>query len=343
MLFPDNKSFTETLFILARSMKKIIYIILAAGLLFSCKSKKKMLSVEEATSMMEFVESFNDLQLSYLLTDDALRRKSNDSSLVSMTNYKKFLPDSIFHKEYSKSKHLKIYALGKVSVKDNETYLFLKTDNGVKQCAYLLVLDKKLDFKVAMLFVKTDEDPNTRFSGAMDRKYNITLSKQRKTGGEEFYTNSNYYYADGNEFMLSAIDTNEKPAKEELLNPIDTLPRKMKYSADYQQDKKNMISVRDGRNEKERIVFVTLSKNNGACEGEIKGTMLKTGENVFRFSAPGDPCKVDISFSNTTATINEVTGCGNHRGMDCLYKGTYIRKKEPKPKAAESKKSKKKK
>jgi hypothetical protein len=319
-------------------MRSVIFLLVTALSLFSCKSKKKILSVDEAISMQEFVESFDDLQLPYLLTDNALLRKSNDSSLISISNLKKFLPDSIYNPGNGKSKHLKVYALGKIPVKENETYLFLKTENGEKKSAYLLVLDKKLVFKTSMLFVHTDDDRNTSITGNMDRRYNITISKQYKRGTESYYTNSSYYYAGGNEFVLSAIDTNEKPVKEELVNPIDTLTRKMKFSADYFIDQKNLVSVRDGRNERERILFISLSKNNGACTGEIKGSIIKTGNNSFRFSAPGDPCQVDLLFTAVSVMINEVTGCGNHRGMDCLYKGTYLRKKEPKPKTPGNKK-----
>jgi hypothetical protein len=35
--------------------------------------------------------------------------------------------------------------------------------------------------------------------------------------------------------------------------------------------------------------------------------------------------------------MNEESGCGNYRGLDCPFSGTFTRKKEAKPKEASKK------
>lgn len=52
--------------------------------------------------------------------------------------------------------------------------------------------------------------------------------------------------ADARNFMLIMTEALEDKVTE-LINPIDTLPRKNKYSADYSSGKMNLVSVRDGR------------------------------------------------------------------------------------------------
>lgn len=315
-------------------IRTIPVICFLALLLSSCGSKpKKVLSGDAVSSIQELMESFDELRLPYAFTDTLLRRREpNDSSLISHENFSKFFSDTIYKREMgSSSKGVRIYSIGKVSVKDNETYLFIKVTKGEKRAGYVLCVDEKGKFKVSIPLIKDDEDRATVLSALMDKKYTITVSRERLIGEDVFYTNHSYYYTTAGEFMLAAIDTNEKPSEEKLVNPIDTLPRKMKYCGDYILNKLNIVSVRDGRNEKERTVFISLNKNDGDCSGEVKGTMARVKDDTFRFSAPGDPCSIDLVFSARGVSISEVSGCGNHRGMSCSYSGHYILKKEPKP------------
>ncbi len=325
----------KTLFIFPLLLlMRIIAIILTSFLLFtSCGGKKKkILAKEQVMTIQELVESFDEISLPFNFSDTLLRREEkNDSSLISKENFFRFFPDSIFKNDLGKDKGIKIYAIGKVSVKDQETYLFIKAIKPGKRVGYILCIDEKDKFRNFLPVIRDDGKKNTSFNASMDRKYNIVLSKERKEGDEVYYSNSSYYYTTAGDFMLAAINSNEKPGDEKIVNPIDTLPRKMKFSGDYIMNKKNIISVRDGRNDKERTVFISLSKNDGGCEGEVKGTLKKITENIFRFSAPGDPCSIDMTFSGRVVNIREATGCGNHRGMDCLYAGAYTMKKETKP------------
>ncbi len=54
--------------------------------------------------------------------------------------------------------------------------------------------------------------------------------------------------------MTDPLD--DKPT--ELINPIDTLPRKNKLSADYTTGKMNLVSIRDGRKNRPYYFFYSL-------------------------------------------------------------------------------------
>jgi hypothetical protein len=327
------------------NFRTILSLLLWSAVIVSCGSnKKKMLSKEEVSNVKEFIESFDVLKLPFNFDDSSLLDdRLNDSMLISKQNYSRFIPDSVFNKDFSKEKNIKLYAVGRVQVPNNETYLFVKAIKGNKRVGYVLCFDEKDSFRVSLPLVRDDNKKNTSFSATMDKKYTITVSRERKEGEELFYSYSTYYYTTAGDFMLAAINSNEQVQEEELVNPIDTLPRKMKFCGDYYMDKYNLVSVRDGRNDKERIVFITLKRNNGDCDGEVKGTLTRTGENTFRFSGPGDPCKIDLVFEGRNVSIKEATGCGNHREMDCLFSGSYTLRKEAKPALKPTAKSSKKK
>jgi len=67
-------------------------------------------------------------------------------------------------------------------------------------------------------------------------------------------------------FIMVMNDSNEDEVsnKNEIINPIDTLPRLNKYSADYAIDKKNFISLRDANNNKYLFLYI-LRKMTGSA------------------------------------------------------------------------------
>ena len=137
-------------------------------------------------------------------------------------------------------------------------------------------------------------------------------------------------------FMLIMTDAlDEKPA--EVINPIDTFSRKNKYSADYVKNKKDYISIRDARKPGKVLFFVHFEKNNGECTGELKGEAALTSSNTAVYSAGGDPCVLQFTFSSSSVTMKEVEGCGSRRGLRCLFEGNYPRKKEIKAKQSKKK------
>jgi len=140
----------------------------------------------------------------------------------------------------------------------------------------------------------------------------------------ELNAESRLYYL----VMTDALE--DKPA--ELINPIDTLSRKQKWTADYSSGKMNLVSIRDGRRNNEIRFFIHFDKG-GKCSGELKGEADMTGSNTAEYRQDGDPCKLKFIFSSGSVTLQEVEGCGSYRPQNCSFNGSYARKKESKPKS----------
>ena len=85
----------------------------------------------------------------------------------------------------------------------------------------------------------------------------------------------------------------------ELVNPIDTLARKNKWSADYTNGKTNLVSIRDGRRSDRLNFFIHFDKNNGACSGEFKGEVQLKTANTAEYHEEGDPCILKFIFTKS--------------------------------------------
>jgi hypothetical protein len=116
----------------------------------------------------------------------------------------------------------------------------------------------------------------------------------------------------------------------EVINPIDTFAKTHKLAGDFTIDKRNIVSIRDGRNDKSLTVFVHIEKDNGECIGELKGDAVLTSTTTAVYRQGGDPCVLEFDFSSNSVTIKEVEGCGSRRDLRCKFDGTFKRKKEPK-------------
>jgi len=72
--------------------------------------------------------------------------------------------------------------------------------------------------------------------------------------------------------------------------------------------------------------FVHFEKKNN-CTGEVKGEAHFTGSNTAVYRSSGDPCVMQFSFTSSSVTIREMEGCGSHRGVDCVFEGSFPKKK----------------
>src|SRR5260221_13204705 len=108
-------------------MKKYLLLIVLPGLLFSCKSKKTSLAEnDDKVDTNEFVDFFQPLKLPYQVTDTVLRRKEMDASIINYKIFTRLVPDSVLTRYFGKEAKPRLYAIGKVKVPKNETYLFIK-------------------------------------------------------------------------------------------------------------------------------------------------------------------------------------------------------------------------
>ncbi len=283
---------------------------------------------EKPVDLKDFMGMFPAIRLPASFGDSSLSRKSGDSA-ISANVLLQFIPDSLFHRYFGRSPKTKFYASGKVSVKKGETYLFVKALASSKRVLYALGFDNSDRFKAGLPLLIKDEDPDIRYASSMDSKYTITVSRlHRNPDGRNFFKKSVYVFNEEGAFTLIMTESNEqKTGPATIYNPIDTLSHKHKFTGDYIQDKRNFISVRDGRSNAVVRFFVHFEKENGDCKGELKGEARFISTAVARYNANGDPCSIEFTFTEKNVRMKELEGCGNHRGIRCYFDGVYDKRK----------------
>ena len=309
-----------------------IGFVLAGLVLFSCKSGK---SDENGFSYEKFAALFPPAQTSYQLSDaDLLSNK--DTTTIRSSEFAKFISDSIKNRLFGKGSKIRYVALARIKAPKSTSYYIVKAISGSKRIALLIPFTND-QFDLVFPFLIPDSDPSTSQQSSIDRSNAIIkATTQRKPGGAVNEGRDVYQYIpESKQFAL--ILTNPLNAVAEIINPIDTLPHKHKFSGDFVKDKKNFISVRDGRNANELVIFIHIE--NGECSGEIKSTVLLTSATRGTYRQGGDPCALSFQFGNNSVTVKEEGGCGSRRGLDCSFDGTYNRKKEAKPKTIKKKAS----
>lgn len=308
-------------------------LLLVLAILTGCKHKKQhSLSGDEPIEISDFIGFFQPVQLSYQVTDSVFSKKEKDSLLISYKIFTQFVPDSILSKMFGKGIKPEIYPLGKVRVPNAETYLFVKTVTNDKKAVFILGFDNKQKFIAAMPALQPDNNRATMQSVIMDKRYTITKTVLQKKADGSISEGKDVYILnpDGRSFMLIMTDAlNDKIT--ELINPIDTLSRKNKLSADYVNGKMNMVSIRDGRRSDRISFFIHFEKNNGECTGELKGEAMLRSSTTAEYREAGDPCVLKLIFSKTSVTLKEEEGCGSRRGLKCSFDGNFARKKYIKP------------
>lgn len=311
-------------------MKKWMLIALVPFLLLACKGKKKLPSDEEGVTINDFIEFFEDVKPPYTVADSTFDKKKTDTAAISYKTFTSLVPDTLLHRIFSKNVKPRIYPLAKITEKNKETYLLLKAISPSQKAAYILVFDKDKKFITGMPLLVQDNVSSTEQSAVMDTRYTITTNRQYKQpDGHLVYKKAVYaYIASTGLFTLILIESNETGNKQELLNPIDTLPAKNKLSGDYRQNRLNIVSVRDSKKPNELLFFVHF-ENSQACKGELKGVarIVSPGKALYRQA--GDQCELSFIFSGNTVRLEE-EGCGSHRDIQCFFEGSFTRKPPPK-------------
>jgi hypothetical protein len=312
-------------------MVRIGLLLLVVFSMFACKPKKANLAGDEPVEADDFIASFQELKLPYIIGDTALTRKTPDAQLIGKKVLKQFVPDTIYNRDFGKGSSPKFYALGSVPVKDGETYLFIKATTAGKTMAYILCYDKDLVFKTGMPVLNSSTDRSISYEGGMDRRYSIIRNRSRKKpDGQVIYNKSVYVYNSAGVFTLILTESNQTVEENVLYNPIDTLARKNTLSGNYIRDKKNLITIRDGAKPGQLKFFIHIDKNDGDCTGELKGDLDLVKPNLAQYRKADDHCALEFSFTPNSVTIRELEACGNHRGIKCAFEGSYPKKKEAK-------------
>jgi len=308
---------------------KFGWVFVLVPLITGCSTKKNSGEDEAAMDVKDFFAFFRAVKPPYTISDSSFNHLSKDTPVIQREIFTQFVDDTVLAKNFGNAKP-KIYPAGRVSAKKAETYLFAKAISGTRKVAYMLVFDKENIFKAALPLVILDDDPQSVQTASMDSKYTIAINRQRKKpNGDLGYKREAYIYNNIGVFTLILTESNDDLAvTSDVINPIDTLPKKNKLSGDYFVDKRNFVAVRDGRKPSELRFFVHFEKSKGTCKGELRGEAAIVKPNIAEYRESGDPCVLQFTFGANDLSMKEVHGCGNYRDSKCFFEGVYPRKKE---------------
>lgn len=307
-----------------------------AGFVFICIiflgcHSKKTGNDDKEFSYEQFSDQFSKASLPYQLSDTALLH-NKDTASIHYTDFSSFIPDSLKKKVFGKSGRVKYFPLRKIDFKDGSFYIVKGTANN-KKATFLLSFDKKQELGAVMPYLIPDDDPTTSQNTIIDKSFSISANISQKKPNEALAEGKNVYEYDAKTKKFILIMTDPlNDLNQEIVNPIDTLSRKQKHTGDYAIDKKNFISVRDGRYPNQLMFFIHMESGDNDCTGEFKGEMLVTSSTTAIYRQGGDPCVMSFSFSPNSVTIKEDEGCGSHRGLNCSFNGRFSLKKEQKSK-----------
>lgn len=306
-----------------------LFVLIVVG----CSHKKKVsLSGEDPVDVKDFIESFEVVDLPYQIADTSVVKKRKDSILISYKVFTQVIPDSILSKVFGKGVKPKIYAMGRVETNANGNYLFVKALGNDRRAVIMVCFDKKNNFIAGMPVLQPDANPATRQSFTIDKRYTLSKSITRHNADGSSSDGKNVYVLNepAKSFLLIMTDALDEKMME-MINPIDSFARKNKFSGDYARDKTNLVSIRDHKKSGRFMFFVHFERKNN-CTGEVKGEANFTSPNTAMYRSGGDPCELQFTFTSSSVTISELQGCGSHRGVDCIFEGTYPKKKVAKKK-----------
>ena len=308
-------------------MKKWIFYLLCFTLLASCKEDLIQLDGSREVTAEEFVKFFPAKKLPFRWDDSLLAKPVSDSFLINAAILQQFIPDSVFKEFFPKKAKPRYYAVGKAKEKDKDYYLFIKAVSGAKKVGLMAVFSSEYQFNAAIPLVKMGYETNKYSYGMLDNKFQISIYREKGSVKEIQYKRNVYIYNSmAGLFTLIMTEPNEEII-EDVINPIDSFPAKVKWSGNYVKDKRNFISIRDGKTLKEFQFFVHFEKNNGSCNGEIKGIARVISKNKAEYFEHGNTCRLEFKFEGSQVSISETGGCGAFRDIKCLFEGSYPFKK----------------
>jgi len=297
---------------------------------------KKSTEEEGEESYDQFAGLFKNASLNFQLSD-TLFLKNKDTASIRGASFSTLLPDSTLSKIFGKGVRVKNIPLWKIETPQGEHYFIVKTQSSRKKAAFLLIFDKDNQFNASFPFLIPDSDPTTTQVSSIDKAFSITRSVFRKQPNEVNAEGKDVYVYDkeAKNFVLVMTDLLDEKSLV-LVNPIDTLAKTHKLAGDYTKDKKNIVSVRDGRKQNLLTVFIHI-ENGTECLGEIKGDATITSPTMAVYQQAGDPCILQLNFSGSTVKLLELEGCGSRRGQNCAFEGAFTRKKPSSKKPAKKK------
>lgn len=316
-------------------MHRIGFAVLGC-LLLACNGKEN--KTEDANNNTEvntfagFSSRFKTAAFPYQLADTTLMNNKDTGSLSAQYTAT-LVPDSTVKKIFGKTSGVKYTPLARLGAKGKEAYYVMKAYAGNKKAALLVAFDKEGNYGATTPLLVPDDDEKTTQWSTIDKSYAITKTVVQKSETDLAAEGKEVLAFDAAEKKFTLIMTDmlhDNPAV--LVNPLDTFPKTNKFAGDYYLNKKNLIAVRDGRHANQILVYIHTENSGRDCIGELKGEFVVTGSATAVYRLGGDPCVLGLTFAGNTVSMKEESGCGNYRGLDCPFDGTFTRKKEEKPK-----------
>jgi hypothetical protein len=315
-------------------MRRLLFWLSMILILNACRNASPDLSGNEKINADDFMKVFNAIKLPVSITDTSLKN-FGDTIKISKAVFAQFVPDSalnIFANNIGAG--FIIHPAGSIH-KNEKDFLMAKFTSNKKIQLGVFVLDDKHKFLTSFPLLSNLQKDNYNHSLTITEEPTFIFKKQKITdnNGSLYSRNGFAYNSTMNAFEQVLHDSNEDTLRNnEIINPIDTLSATNKFSGDYIGDKKNFISVRNGKDSLTYSFFLHFEKNNGACIGELKGAMTLKDKNSAVFSESGDPCVINFKFTSSTIKIKEEGNCGNHRGITCPIDLSFKKKVQPKKK-----------
>jgi hypothetical protein len=315
-------------------MRKILLLSLILYIVCGCKNSVPDYSGNDKISAADFLKAFHELKLPVTIADTAIQHFA-DTLIISNAVFTQFIPDSTLNTISGTAKEDNIiHPAGMIHTKERDFLLATFSSNKRINLA-VFALDDKHNFLTATIILNNTRNDKYRHTVTITEEPTFILKKEKLApDNTSLYSRNGFAYnATTNSFTEVLHDSNEDTAKNnEIINPIDTLPSINKFSGDYITDKKNFISVRDGKNATSYMFFIHFEKSKDDCKGELKGTMTLTDEKNAVFTENGDPCVINFKFSNNSINVKEQDNCGNHRGITCPFNFTFKKKVQPQKK-----------
>lgn len=310
-------------------MRNIPALFLCLCILFACKGRKAEISADGDMDAEAFIATIPAFSPPFRLTDTALAREPSDSRLVNRELLKRFVPDSVTRGDFPKSARIRFHAIGAYTSPQSETYLVLRASSSDVTMAYLVCFDAGPAYRAALPVMRL---PTTK-GGAemlMDGNLSIHVSRRQRTSrtmnekGKDVYV-----YNSAGVFTLVMTDfAGQSVETGEVYNPIDTLPMKNPMSGDYFMNGSSLVAIRDGKLPGTLHFFIHMDREEGQCQGELRGELDVTGNGIAIYRKDDDHCSLAFEARSGNLTVRELSACGNHRGVNCAFEGSYRKRKK---------------
>jgi hypothetical protein len=309
-------------------MQKIVFWIVLVSLFFACGETSKDINKDDEIETVDFIASFPEKTLPIKYNQKDLIKTESDSFYLKPSVVEKFIPDSIFNKEFSKTKNVRFFRKAKYKAEETEeTYLFLAAEENNKKVLYLICFNEKNEFATGMKLLEKSAELGVNMEGGLDKRLTIIKTKNKETKDKKsYYEKSAFVYNTEGVFTLILTESNTPLEKQTIYNPIDTIEKRNPLSGDYKIDDKNFISIRDASKAGKLQFFINIEKPGGKCNGSLRGDLVQVKPKVYHYSKADDHCVMEFSFTGKGVQVRELEACGNHRGVRCSFDGKYNKK-----------------